>query len=94
MEAGAQQARRNTVIETAIRNGDVTLLGVMQSEFVQDGQIHESLSENTPLVLESNTAIYGRLQVYFVLLYYFSALFLHYCCGGDGNNIYFVRRVY
>lgn len=61
-ELGGQQDRRNSVIEEALRKGEVTLLGVMQSEFGR-AELRQHLTESTPLVLERNPQLHNRLKV-------------------------------
>lgn len=63
-EQGGQQDRRNSVIEEALRKGEVTLLGVMQSEFGR-AELKQHLTESTPLVLERNPQLHNRLKVIF-----------------------------
>jgi hypothetical protein len=61
-ELGGQQDRRNSVIEEALRKGEVTLLGVMQTEFNRE-ELRQHLSESSPLVLERNPQLHNRLKV-------------------------------
>jgi hypothetical protein len=77
-ELGGQQDRRNSVIEEALRKGEVTLLGVMQSEFARV-ELRQHLSESTPLVLERNPELNSRLKA--VLKPFFSK----YDANGDGH---------
>ena len=63
-EQGGQQDRRTSVIEDAIRKGEITLLGAMQSEF-QRTEMKQHLSESSPLVLERNPELDMRLKVIF-----------------------------
>lgn len=73
-EQGGQQDRRNSVIEDAIRKGEITLLGAMQSEFKRT-EMRRHLSESSPLVLERNPQLDMRLKVSY-LIYLFN-LFIH-----------------
>jgi hypothetical protein len=77
-ELGGQQDRRNSVIEEALRKGEVTLLGVMQSEFTRV-ELRQHLSESTPLVLERNPELNTRLKA--VL----KPFFAKYDANGDGH---------
>lgn len=62
-ELGGQQDRRNSVIEDAIRKGEITLLGAMQSEFRRT-EMKQHLTESSPLVLERNPQLDARLKVF------------------------------
>ena len=79
--AGSQQARRNTVIEDAIRSGAVTLLGVMQAEFSQ--------GEDIAYPLGIKIHVWSLISSFMIYALRYTATYrnLFLCCRWDDKSV-------